>query len=80
MATTSGVQQYMATAPVSVFLSQEARDLEFEISHEVLHELTQERENEIFSLVTWDTGSCTNEEEIQTPTLPELAEDHEDPE
>ena len=74
------MQQYIPTAPVSVFLSQEARDLEFEISHEVLHELTQERENEIFSLVTWDTGSYTNEEEIQTPTLPELAEDHEDTE
>ena len=79
-ASTPGTQPFMATAPVSVFLSQEARDLEFEISQEVLDELTQERENEIFSLVTWDTGSCTNEEEIQTPTLPELAEDHEDPE
>ena len=71
-ASTSGTQQIVSTAPVNIFLSQEARDIQFEISQEVLDELTQERENEIFSLVTWESAPFTNEEGNLSPPLPDL--------
>ena len=41
---TSGTQLWVSAAPVNVLLTQEARDMQFEISQEVLDELTRERE------------------------------------
>ena len=71
-ASTSGMQQHVSTAPVNLLLTQEARDIQFEISQEILDELTQERENEIFSLVTWESAEFTNEEGDLSPPLPDL--------
>ena len=65
--------RYHVSAPTNALLSQEARDIQFEISKEVLEELTQERENEFFSLVAWESASF-NDEDFNLPSpLPNLS-------
>ena len=68
---TSGTQHHIS-APVSMLLTKEDRDMQFEISQEVLDELNQERENELFSLVAWESAALDEEDCDLSSPIPDI--------
>ena len=68
---TSGTQHHIS-APVSMLLTKEDRDMQFEISQEVLDELNQEREHELFSLVAWESAAFDEEDCDLSSPIPDI--------
>ena len=68
---TSGTQQHIS-APVNMLLSKENRDMQFEISQEVLDELNDDREHELFSLVAWESAGFDEEDCDLSSPIPDI--------
>ena len=55
-----------------MLLTKEDRDMQFEISQEVLDELNDEREHELFSLVAWESAAFDEEDYDLSSPIPDI--------
>ena len=55
-----------------MLLSKEERDIQFEISQEVLDELNDDREHELFSLVAWESAGLDEEDCDLSSPIPDM--------